>query len=71
MHMDEVPIILKDLPADIRGFVCLGSDYEPIIVINTRLSREQQMKTYRHELLHLMLGEMFDETYHEYGDDTG
>lgn len=69
--MDEVPIILKDLPADIRGFVCLGSDYEPIIVINTRLSREQQMKTYRHELLHLMLGEMFDETYHEYGDDTG
>jgi len=69
--MDEVPIILKDLPADIRGFVCLGSDYEPIIVINTRLSREQQMKTYRHELLHLMLGEMFDETYHEYGDDAG
>lgn len=65
--MSEVPIILKDLPVDVRGFICLGSDYEPVIVINSRLSREQQRKTYEHELLHLRRGDMYNEEYHEYG----
>lgn len=66
--MSEVPIVLKDLPVDVRGFVCLGSDYEPVIVINSRLSREQQQKTYDHELLHLRRGDMYNEEYHEYGN---
>jgi len=65
--MEEVRTVLKDLPPEIRGFICLGSDYEPVIVINSRLSREQQRKTYNHELRHLERGEMFDENYHEYG----
>ena len=65
--MEEIPIVLKDMPADIHGFICLGSDYEPIIVINSRMSKEQQLKTYRHELQHLQRGEMFNENYHEYG----
>lgn len=65
--MTEVPIVLKDLPVDVRGFVCLGSDFEPIIVINSRLSREQQLKTYHHELRHIQRGEMFNEEYNEYG----
>ena len=65
--MSDVPIILKDMPVEVRGFVCLGSDYEPVIVINSRLSREQQRKTYEHELLHLRRGDMFNEEYHEYG----
>ena len=65
--MDEVPIILKDLPVEIHGFVCLGSDFEPIIVINSRLSVEQQRRTYTHELLLIQRGEMFNEDYHEYG----
>ena len=64
--MEEVPIVLKDMPVEIRGFVCLGSDYEPIIVINSRMSKEQQLKTYRHELRHIQRGEMFNESYHEY-----
>lgn len=65
--MEEVPIVLRDLPAEVRGFICLGSDYEPIIVINSRLSMEQQRKTYKHELRHLKRGDMFNEDYHEYG----
>ena len=64
--MTDVPVIFKDLPVKIHGFVCLGSDYEPIIIINSRLSREQQQKAYRHELLHIQRGEMFDINYHEY-----
>ena len=68
--MNDVPIVLKDLPVDVRGFICLGSDFEPIIVINSRLSREQQELTYRHELRHLRRGDMFNENYHEYGGAT-
>jgi len=64
--MTDVPVILKDLPVKVHGFVCLGSDYEPIIVINARLSRVQQLRTYRHEIKHIQRGEMFNMNYHEY-----
>lgn len=64
--MNNIPIVLKDLPVHVRGFVCLGSDFEPIIVINARMSREQQLRTYRHEIKHLQRGEMYNVDYHEY-----
>ena len=60
------PVVLKDLPSGIRGFVCLGSDYEPVIVLNSALSREQQRATYRHEMEHILRGEVWNENYHEY-----
>ena len=64
--MHDVPVILKDLPVKIHGFVCLGSDYEPIIVINARLSRAQQLRTYRHEIRHIKRGDLYNVNYHEY-----
>ena len=64
--MDNIPIVLKDLPVHVRGFVCLGSDCEPIIVINARMSKEQQLRTYKHEIKHLQRGEMYNVNYHEY-----
>ena len=64
--MDNIPIVLKDLPVHVRGFVCLGSDFEPIIVINARMSSEQQLRTYKHEIRHLQRGEMYNVNYHEY-----
>ena len=64
---EERPAKLMDLPTTVRGFICLGSDYEPIIVINSRMSREQQLETYRHEQNHLKRGDMYNEDYHEYG----
>ena len=63
-----VPTVLKDLPGHIHGFCCLGSDYEPIIILNSRLSQEQQRETYFHELRHILSGEMDDPSYDEYGD---
>ena len=65
---DNVPVILKDLPVRIHGFVCLGSDYEPIIVINSRMTVEQQHKTYLHEMDHILSGQIDDDNYREYGD---
>ena len=66
--MPDVPIILKDLPVHVHGFVCLGSDYEPIIVINARLSKVQQLRTYRHEIKHIKRGDMYNTNYHEYNN---
>lgn len=64
---ESVPVILKDLPPHIRGFVCLGSDFQPVIIINSRLSVEQQRKTYKHELKHILSGEIYNPDFHEYG----
>ena len=66
--MTDVPVILQDLPTTVRGFIMLGEDFQPCIIINSRLSREQQKRTYRHELRHLRRDEMFNESYHEYGE---
>lgn len=65
---DDIPIVLQDLPTTVRGFCCLGSDYEPIIVINSRLTLEEQRKTYWHEYFHIHNGDMDNPDYHEYGD---
>lgn len=64
--IDPVPVVLMDLPPHIRGFTCLGSDYSPCIVINSRLSVEQQKKTWRHEMNHIVNGDMDDDDYEEY-----
>ena len=64
---DHVPVVLKDLPTRIRGFVCLGSDYNPCIIINARLPVEQQRRTYQHEMKHIASGNMEDDSYSEYG----
>ena len=64
---DNIPVVLIDLPTHIRGFVTLGSDYNPVIVLNSRLSVEQQKRTFRHELDHIENGDQFDDDYVEYG----
>ena len=68
MNNVNPPVILQDLPTHIKGFTCLGSDYNPIIVINSRLSFEQQQTIYIHEYMHIKSGQIYDDNYNEYGD---
>ena len=63
-----VPVILKKLTGRVRGFCCLGSDFEPIIVINDELSPEQKRRTYEHEMEHIRRGEIYNPTFNEYGE---
>lgn len=49
--------VLYDLPHDIRGFIREDEDGEPVYVLNSRLTREANIKTYLHEKSH-----------HEHGD---
>ena len=62
----DVTVVLQDLPTTVRGFICLGSDNNPCIILNARMSCEQQQKTFQHELGHLQRGELDDPDYIEY-----
>lgn len=63
---EQIPVVLRDLPTRIHGFICLGSDYNPCIVINSRLPIELQRQAYRHEMKHLVSGDMYNDDYVEY-----
>ena len=65
--MEENEVILQDLPTTVRGFVFQGEDGEPVIVVNSRLTREQNLKTYDHERRHIDRNELNEPTYNEYG----
>ena len=50
--MNETKVVLYDLPCSIRGFTKKTGDTH-VIVLNSRLSREQNEKTLLHELEHI------------------
>lgn len=62
----EDRVILENMPTSIKGFVFKDDDGAPVIVLNSRLSREQNRRTYEHERRHIDRGDMFNEDYHEY-----
>lgn len=68
MNYPDLPVVLMDLPTSVHGFICLGEDYLPCIVINSRLPQELQRKVFLHEMKHYLRGDMDDDSYHEYGD---
>lgn len=43
---------LIDLPGTVKSFVRINDDSTATVIINARLSREQQLKQYRHEVMH-------------------
>ena len=63
----EVRIV--DLPPRVRGFVT-RKDGEPVIVLNARLTREQNLKTYLHELRHIRNGDFEKENVDEIERDA-
>ena len=64
---DDRPVVLVDLPTSVRGFCYHDDDGEEYIVLNARLTREANQKSFRHELEHIKRGDMYDMDYHEYG----
>lgn len=67
IHMKEQRhVVLANLPTSIRGYVYLDSNGDPVIVLNSRLTREQNRRTFRHEENHIKREELTDPTYNEY-----
>ena len=63
----EEHTILLNLPTSVRGMVYHDDNGDPVIVLNARLTREANRRTYKHEHDHIKRGEMYDESYNEYG----
>ena len=62
----EEHTILMDLPTSVRGLVFHDDAGDPVIVLNARLTREQNRKTYDHEKKHVKNNELTDPNYIEY-----
>ena len=60
MQSSEFSVRLMDLPHAVKGFVALDEDGFANIYINSRLSREEQRKTVRHEINHLAKDDFFN-----------
>ena len=66
MLMEEEKAILVDLPTSVRGFVFTDDNGDPRIVVNARLTREQNRRTWDHEKKHIARGDMNEPNYIEY-----
>ena len=64
---NERQVKLMDLPTSVRGYCYHDDDGEEYIILNARLTREANQKSFRHELEHIERGDMYDMDYHEYG----
>ena len=63
---DNRPAQLLDLPTTVRGFCYHDNEGEEFIVLNSRLTREANLKTFDHEQKHIERGELYEPTYIEY-----
>ena len=51
---EDVNVIVKDLPHEIKGHVNRNRDGSHTIVVNARLNYEQQVEVYKHEVDHII-----------------
>ena len=66
--MEDGKAIMMDLPTSVRGFVFTDENGDPVVVVNSRLPREQNIRTYIHEQNHIARGDMENMNYLEYGN---
>lgn len=50
-------VIYADMPATIKAYTVNNQDDSFTIVLNSRLSREQHLRSYHHELTHIERGD--------------
>lgn len=67
---DDCPVILENLPTTVRGFCYHDENGDPYVVLNARLTREANLKTYKHERKHIDNSDMYEPTYNEYGGES-
>ena len=55
--MNKINTVFQKLPSAIKSFVVANSDLSYIIILNNRLSEEQNQISYLHELTHIENGD--------------
>ena len=69
MNDEHRHVVLANLPTSIRGYCYLDSNGDPVIVLNARLTREQNRKTWTHEQQHIARGDLYETGYNEYKEE--
>lgn len=67
VFMNDQPARMADMPTSVRGFTFHDDEGEEFVVLNSRLTWEQNRQTYDHEMEHIRLKELDDPDYKEYG----
>lgn len=67
--MDERPARLMNLPTSVKGICFHDNDGEAYVILNARLTREQNRMTYDHEQEHIDRGDLWDPNYIEYNKE--
>ena len=55
--MDDTNVRFLALPCSVKAYVVANSDMSYTIVLNSNLSREQNVRSYAHELEHIRNGD--------------
>lgn len=59
-------VVIVNMPTTVKGCCYLDSEGNICIALNARITKEEQKKAYRHELKHIISGQMDDPYYKEY-----
>lgn len=57
INIDDITVIYADMPATIKAYTVSNPDCTYTIVLNSRLSREQHLMSYHHEITHIQNGD--------------
>lgn len=55
--MDNINVLLKNMPTTIRAYTVANTDGSYTVIINAKLSTEQQRLSYYHECSHIINGD--------------
>lgn len=55
--MDGVNVVFADMPTSVRSYIAANADMSYTIILNSKLSHEQHLISYRHELEHINRGD--------------
>lgn len=57
MTTPQINTIYHDMPTTIRSYVVANADFSFTVVLNSKLSHEQHLLSYKHELEHILNGD--------------
>ena len=55
--MENIFVKCVELPTAVRSFVVANNDMTYTVILNSKLSREQNLLSYQHELDHILNGD--------------
>ena len=68
--MDEDrPARLENLPTTVRGYCYHDEEGEAFVILNARLTREANRKTWLHERDHIRRGDLWNKEFREYKEE--